>query len=87
MQVGVGFWLTDMPLLRAKAEELAKAQYAVRKDPADAALMYMALGKKLLLQVCQVADLTSLPALVGAWEGMCVHGAVAIPACRCSTAS
>ena len=51
LQVGAGFWLTDMQLLRAKAEELAKAQYAVRKDPSDAALMYMALGKKLLLQV------------------------------------
>ena len=51
VQVGAGFWLTDTQLLRAKAEELAKAQYSTRKDPADAALMYMALGKKLLLQV------------------------------------
>ncbi|KAK9799814.1 hypothetical protein WJX73_002530 [Symbiochloris irregularis] len=48
--VGAGFWLTEDVLLRSKAEELAKAQYAVRKDPADAALMYVALGKKLLLQ-------------------------------------
>ena len=51
LQVGAGFWLTDQALLRARAEELARAQYALRKNPADAALMYMALGKKLLLQV------------------------------------
>ena len=55
-RVGAGFWLTDEALLRAKAEELAKAQYAARKDPADAALMYVALGKKLLLQVRHPPD-------------------------------
>lgn len=49
--MGAGFWLTELQLLRAKAEELAKAQYARRKNAEDAALMYMALGKKPLLQV------------------------------------
>lgn len=37
-------------MCRAKAEELAKAQYAARRDPHAAALMYIALGKKALLQ-------------------------------------
>ena len=64
-QVGAGFWLTDDALLRSKADELAKAQYAVRKDPSDAALMYVALGKKPLLQVgsCAPMAVTSDPAL------------------------
>ena len=60
LQVGAGFWLTDLPLLKSKAEELAKAQYGSRKDPTDAALIYMALGKKLLLQVCTAATFTFL---------------------------
>lgn len=37
-------------LSRAKAEELAKAQYAERRDPHVCALLYIALGKKSLLQ-------------------------------------
>lgn len=37
-------------LCRAKAEELAKAQYASTRDPAACALLYAALGKKSLLQ-------------------------------------
>ena len=50
-QVGAGYWLTDEALLRSKAEQLAKDQFAARRDPADAALQYMALGRRSLLQV------------------------------------
>ena len=50
LQVGAGFWLTDEALLRSKAEQLAKDQFAARRDPADAALQYMALGRRSLLQ-------------------------------------
>jgi RAVE protein 1 C terminal len=35
---------------RAEAEELAKAQFAAKRDPNACALMYVALGKKQLLQ-------------------------------------
>lgn len=49
--LGAGLWLTDQtPVLRATAEALAKAQYAVGKDPHEPALMYAALGKKAVLQ-------------------------------------
>ena len=57
-QAGAGYWLTDEATLRATAERLAKDQFSGKRDPADAALQYMALGKRSLLQV-------SLPAL--AW--------------------
>ena len=50
-QVGAGYWLTDEALLRGRAEQLAKDQFAARRDPADAALQYMALGRRPLLQV------------------------------------
>jgi hypothetical protein len=48
--LGIGLWLTDPSVLRATAESLAKAQYAVSKDPHEAALLYAALGKKGVLQ-------------------------------------
>ncbi len=51
MQAGVGFWLTEPKQVRQLAEQLAKAQFAARRDPHDCALMYIALGKKTLLQV------------------------------------
>ena len=50
-QAGVGFWLTDYSQVRQLAEQLAKAQFADKRDPHDCALMYIALGKKMLLQV------------------------------------
>ncbi len=50
-QAGAGFWLTDPDSVKKAATELAKAQFAASKDPHDAALMYLALGKKQLLQV------------------------------------
>jgi hypothetical protein len=48
--LGAGLWLREPAVLRATAEGLAKAQYAVAKDPHEAALMYAALGKKAVLQ-------------------------------------
>ena len=50
-KVGAGFWLTDAAVIRSVAEALAKAQFAVRRDPHDCALIYIALGKKGTLQV------------------------------------
>ncbi|BDA47164.1 probable DmX-like protein 2 at C-terminar half [Coccomyxa sp. Obi] len=49
-KAGAGFWLTDAKAVRQQAEALAKAQFAARRDPHDCALMYIALGKKTLLQ-------------------------------------
>ena len=51
LQAGVGFWLTEPKQVRQLAEKLAKAQFAAKRDPHDCALMYIALGKKTLLQV------------------------------------
>ena len=50
-QAGVGFWITDPKQVRQLAEQLAKAQFAAKRDPHDCALIYIALGKKTLLQV------------------------------------
>ncbi len=50
-QAGVGFWMTDPKQVRQLAEQLAKAQFAAKRDPHDCALLYIALGKKTLLQV------------------------------------
>ncbi|CAL5224911.1 g7676 [Coccomyxa viridis] len=49
-QAGVGFWMTDPKQVRQLAEQLAKAQFAAKRDPHDCALIYIALGKKTLLQ-------------------------------------
>ena len=51
VQAGVGYWLTDYTQVRQLAEQLAKAQFTAKRDPHDCALMYIALGKKMLLQV------------------------------------
>ena len=59
LQVGAGFWVTDDATLRTAAERLAKDQFARKRDPADAALQYMALGKRSLLQASVL--LASLP--------------------------
>jgi hypothetical protein len=48
--LGIGLWLTEPSVLRSTAESLAKAQYAVAKDPHEAALLYAALRKKGVLQ-------------------------------------
>ncbi|MEW5313195.1 MAG: hypothetical protein WDW38_004781 [Sanguina aurantia] len=44
--LGAGLWLTDPTACRAAAEELAKRQFSRHRDPHDAMLMYVALGKK-----------------------------------------
>ncbi|KAJ7555420.1 hypothetical protein O6H91_05G036700 [Diphasiastrum complanatum] len=46
---GVGFWLTDIRLLRITMEKLARAQYLERKDPKDCAPLYLALGRQSVL--------------------------------------
>ena len=51
MQVGAGFWLRGAQAVRKQAEALAKAQFAARRDPHDCALLYIALGRRALLQV------------------------------------
>ena len=43
--------MTDSKQVRQLAEQLAKAQFAAKRDPHACALMYIALGKKTLLQV------------------------------------
>jgi hypothetical protein len=48
--LGAGLWLTDPGALRSTGEALARAQYAASKDPHDCALLYIALGKKQLVQ-------------------------------------
>lgn len=48
--VGAGFWLSDPEALKAQAEALARAQYARNKDAHDCALLYLALGRKPVLQ-------------------------------------
>jgi hypothetical protein len=48
--VGAGLWLTDPAAASAAAEALARAQYARRRDPHDCALMYVASGRRGLLQ-------------------------------------
>ncbi len=53
-QVGAGFWLQDPAAAKLHAEALAKAKYAEARDPRSCALLYAALGKKNLLQVCLV---------------------------------
>ena len=60
MQAGAGFWLTEAKAVRQQAEALAKAQFAAKRDPFDCALMYIALGKRALLQVPCPSILASL---------------------------
>lgn len=48
--VGAGFWVHSRALLASTAEALAKSRFAVRRSPDDAALFYVALGKKTVLQ-------------------------------------
>ena len=47
-QVGAGFWLREG--VAERAEALAKAQFAARRDAHDCALLYLALGRRALLQ-------------------------------------
>lgn len=45
--------------MRQLAEKLAKAQFAAKRDPHDCTLMYIALGKKTLLQVTRQSSSTA----------------------------
>ena len=49
-RAGAGLWLIDKSQLKAQAESLARAQYARYRDPYECMLVYLALGKKAVLQ-------------------------------------
>lgn len=70
-QAGVGFWLTDAGAVRAQAEALAKAQFAARRDPQDCALLYIALGRRALLQAGPTRTYQSLLFNPGLCRGHC----------------
>ncbi|KAF5837390.1 hypothetical protein DUNSADRAFT_4438 [Dunaliella salina] len=48
-KLGAGLWLSDQQVVQKKAEALARAQYARRRDPYQCTLLYLALGKTSLL--------------------------------------
>ncbi|CAK9136914.1 unnamed protein product [Ilex paraguariensis] len=43
--MGVGFWYTNVGLLRLKMEKLARRQYLKNRDPKECALLYIALNR------------------------------------------
>ena len=47
---GVCWWVRSVEMLRPYIEKLAKCRFAVRNDPLDAALFYLALNKKSVLK-------------------------------------
>ncbi|XP_061395403.1 dmX-like protein 2 [Musca vetustissima] len=44
--LGVGYWLRNINILRQCVEKLAKSAYQLKQDPLDAALYYLAMKKK-----------------------------------------
>ncbi|XP_050512359.1 dmX-like protein 1 isoform X3 [Diabrotica virgifera virgifera] len=48
-ELGVGWWIRNLNLLKTCVQVLAKASFQVNQDPMDAALYYLALNKKNLL--------------------------------------
>uniref|UniRef100_A0AAR5P422 RAVE complex protein Rav1 C-terminal domain-containing protein n=2 Tax=Dendroctonus ponderosae TaxID=77166 RepID=A0AAR5P422_DENPD len=48
-ELGVGWWIRNLNLLRQCVQVLAKAAYQSNEDPMDAALYYLAMNKKNLL--------------------------------------
>uniref|UniRef100_A0A1B0A9X2 RAVE complex protein Rav1 C-terminal domain-containing protein n=1 Tax=Glossina pallidipes TaxID=7398 RepID=A0A1B0A9X2_GLOPL len=44
--LGVGYWLRNINMLRKCVERLAKSAYQMKQDPLDAALYYLAMKKK-----------------------------------------
>ncbi|XP_076252311.1 rabconnectin-3 alpha isoform X2 [Rhynchophorus ferrugineus] len=48
-ELGVGWWVRNITLLRQCVQVLAKAAYQANEDPMDAALYYLAMNKKNLL--------------------------------------
>lgn len=45
-ELGVGWWIQNISLMRQCFERLAKAAYQIKQDPLDAAIYYCALKKK-----------------------------------------
>ncbi|CAH1131144.1 unnamed protein product [Ceutorhynchus assimilis] len=48
-ELGAGWWIRNLALLRQSVQVLAKAAYQSNQDPMDAALYYLAMNKKNLL--------------------------------------
>ncbi|KAJ8957603.1 hypothetical protein NQ314_006529 [Rhamnusium bicolor] len=48
-ELGVGWWIRNLALLKQCVQVLAKASYQAKQDPMDAALYYLAMNKKSLL--------------------------------------
>lgn len=48
-ELGAGWWIRNLTLLKQSVCVLAKAAYQVKQDPLDAALYYLAMNKKSLL--------------------------------------
>ncbi|XP_063931709.1 dmX-like protein 2 isoform X3 [Zophobas morio] len=48
-ELGVGWWIRNLGMLKQAVQVLAKAAYQVKQDPMDAALYYLAMNKKSLL--------------------------------------
>lgn len=48
-ELGVGWWVRNLNLLKQCVQVLAKAAYQANGDPIDAALYYLALNKKSVL--------------------------------------
>ncbi|KAK9881027.1 hypothetical protein WA026_014369 [Henosepilachna vigintioctopunctata] len=48
-ELGIGWWIRNINLLRQCIQVLAKASYMAKQDPMDAALYYLAMNKKSLL--------------------------------------
>jgi hypothetical protein len=75
---GAGFWLRDAALLRPTAEALARAQFAARRRPEDAALLYCALGKRALLaSLCRTAGDAAVAEFLGRDFSQAKHRAAA----------
>ncbi len=75
---GAGFWLRDAALLRPTAEALARAQFATRRRPEDAALFYCALGKRALLAgLCRTAGDAAVAEFLGRDFSQAKHRAAA----------
>lgn len=48
-ELGVGWWIRGLAVLKQCVQVLAKAAYQANQDPMDAALYYLAMQKKNLL--------------------------------------
>lgn len=48
-ELGIGWWIRGLSLLKQCVQVLAKAAYQAKQDPLDAALYYLAMHKKSVL--------------------------------------